>query len=426
MGLHIVACCLSLIFVADFYAYLKLIMFDTTRLYGAIMMVAPFAAASALFVFARFSFGYFVGFYLYTMVLGYLWLAEFSLFRYDHLLCAISAFSCASAFLAPALFLTSPIKRRLVLSEPALDRLLSFILVLGTAVVITGATYNFRFVGLAEMYSARSELDLPAFMRYAIGITPNALLPFAFACFVTRRNHRRAAAALLLMLLCYPIALTKLTFLAPFWLLLLTLLSRFNPRIAVVLSLFLPLSTGLALSALYKSGAISYQHFIGWFGSINFRMIAFPSAAIDVYNDFFSRHDYTYFCQISFLKPFVQCPYSDPLSIVMAKNYQLGNLNASLFATEGIASVGPLLAPFAVLACGFVVALGNRLSAGLPPSFVLLSGGVFPQLLLNVPLTTTLLTNGAALLFLLWYVTPRTMFEHGAGSSLELESTNNY
>jgi hypothetical protein len=414
--LHIVGCCLSLIYVAEFYAYLKLVMFDTARLRAAIMIVAPFAAASALFVFARFSFGYFVGFYLYTMVLGYLWLAEFSLFRYDHVLSAISAFSCALAFLAPALFLTSPIKQRLVLSERALDRLLSFILVVGTAVVATGALYNFRFVGLAEMYSLRGDLDLPVFMKYAVGITPSALLPFAFACFVARRNHRRAAAALLLMLLFYPIALTKLTLLAPFWLLLLALLSRLDARISVVLSLLLPLSAGLALIPLYRSGAVSYQPFIEYFGSINFRMIAFPSAALDVYNDFFSRHDYTYFCQISFLKPFVQCPYSDPLSIVMSKNYPLGNLNASLFATEGIASVGPLLAPLAVLACGFVIAMANRLSAGLPASFVLLSGGVFPQWLLNVPLTTTLLTNGAALLFLLWYVTPRTMFEQARAS----------
>jgi hypothetical protein len=31
-----------------------------------------------------------------------------------------------------------------------------------------------------------------------------------------------------------------------------------------------------------------------------------------------------------------------------------------------------------------------------------------------VPLTTALLTHGAAIMFLLWYVTPRAMFEHNA------------
>jgi hypothetical protein len=58
-----------------------------------------------------------------------------------------------------------------------------------------------------------------------------------------------------------------------------------------------------------------------------------------------------------------------------------------------------------------VISIANRLCSGLPPRFILLSGGVLVQVFLNVPLTTTLLSNGAALLFLLWYVTPRAIFE---------------
>ena len=95
----------------------------------------------------------------------------------------------------------------------------------------------------------------------------------------------------------------------------------------------------------------------------------------------------------------------------------MGNFNASLFATEGIASVGLALAPFTALACGLVIALGNRLSAGLKPRFILISGAALPQVLLNVPLTIALLTNGAAFLFLLWYVTPRSIFDTGGGSN---------
>jgi hypothetical protein len=54
-----------------------------------------------------------------------------------------------------------------------------------------------------------------------------------------------------------------------------------------------------------------------------------------------------------------------------------------------------------------VIAVSNRLSSSLPPRFVMLSGGVLPHIFLNVPFSTTLLSNGAAVLFLLWYVTPR-------------------
>jgi hypothetical protein len=120
------------------------------------------------------------------------------------------------------------------------------------------------------------------------------------------------------------------------------------------------------------------------------------------------------------LKQLMTCPYADQLSIIMDRAYHVGNMNASMFATEGIASVGPALAPISMFVCGLVIALANRLSSGLPPRFILVSGAIIPQVLLNVPLTVTLLTHGAALLFLLWYVTPRGMFEKAAGEPITL------
>ena len=297
--------------------------------------------------------------------------------------------------------------------------MLSLILILAAAVIASGAFHNFRLVGFADIDVLRNEFEFPGWLRYAIGATSNALLPFAFACFVARGNRWRAAAVLLLLLLFYPITLSKLALLAPLWLLFLAALSRFfEVRIAVVLSLSLPALAGVILMLLYKSELLSHEQIRHFFGAFNFRMIAFPSIALDVYNDFFSTHTVTYFCQIVFLKPFVSCPYHEFLSVMMARTYRLGNLNASLFATEGIASVGPVLAPLAALACGLVISLANRLSAGLPPGFILVSGGILTQVFLNVPLTTTLLSNGAALLFLLWYVTPRTMFEPKADTPL--------
>jgi hypothetical protein len=141
---------------------------------------------------------------------------------------------------------------------------------------------------------------------------------------------------------------------------------------------------------------------------------------MDIYNDFFSRHDLTYFCQISVLKRIIYCPYQDQLATVMQNAYKFGDFNASLFATEGIASVGAWLAPVNVCLARLVIALGNRLSAGLPASFVLTSGAILPQALLNIPLTTILITHGAGLLFLLWYVTPRNLFEPIVAAQTEI------
>jgi len=415
LGLHIVVCCLSLIQVARFYPKPQIVLFDTVHLSAAVANVVLFATVSVLFILARFSFGYFLGFYFYTMILGYIWLVEFSKLHYDHTTAAISAVASAIAFLVPALFITSPVRQRFVPSARTFDRLLSLILILAAVTVAVGSLYNFRLVGLGEIYDFRAEIAFPAWLRYSIGATSSALLPFAFACFAMHGNRWRAAAALLLLLSLYPLTLTKLTLFAPFWLLFLAALSSLlKPRTAVLLSLLLPMLAGVLLTVPVAAGAFAYDRIMNVFGAINFRMVAYPSVALDVYNDFFSRHEYTHFCQIQLLKPFMSCPYNEYLSVVMAKAYDLGNLNASLFATEGVASVGPILAPLAALACGLVISLGNRLSAGLPARFILLSAGLFPQVLLNVPLATTLLTNGAALLFLLWYVTPRAMFEKAA------------
>lgn len=380
------------------------IFYDPARLPVAAAVVAAYGLVGVIFLVARFSFGYLVGFYLYSMILGYLWINCFSDFNYDHGLAGWSAAFSAAAFLVPATLIVSPVGRAYKLPVRTFEHLLTLILLLSLATIITGAIHNFRIVAIEDIYRYRDKLDFPAGLRYAIGITTTTLLPFAFACFVARGNIWRAGAVLVLSLLFYPVTLTKFAIFTPVWLVFVAILAKyFRPRTAVVLSLLLPMLAGL-LTAIFKVLPTLFY-------TVNFRMMIIPSNAFDIYNDFFSRHELTYFCQIGFLKPFVPCAYDEPLSIVMNRTYELGYLNASLFATEGVASVGPMLAPIAAFGCGLVIAFGNRLSADLPPNFVLISSAILPQVFLNVPLSTTLLTHGAGLLFLLWYVMPRAMFE---------------
>jgi hypothetical protein len=419
---HIVVCCVSLIHVANskhanlpdpWSAYF---IYDPARLAGATVVIAAFALVAVFFIFSNFSFGYFAGFYLYTMVLGYLWLSRFTDLDYDHRLAGFSAAASMIAFLLPALLISSPFRQMITLSESTFERLLTFILVLAAATIAIGAFYNFRVVALSNIYDFRDQLYSPAPVRYLLGITSSALLPFSFACFVARGQRWKAGAALVLLLLYYPITLSKLAFFAPLWLVFIAAVtSVFSARIGVILSLFAPLLAGTMLAVFFNGQPAIY------FDTVNFRMFAVPSGAFDLYNDFFSKHDLTAFCQVSFLKPVMSCPYQEQLSLVMKRAYGLGNMNASLFATEGIASVGPWVAPGAVLVCGFAVSVGNRASAGLPPGFVLVSAAILPHALLNVPLTTVLLTHGAGVLFLLWYVTPRAMFEANRGSLREVQ-----
>ena len=158
--------------------------------------------------------------------------------------------------------------------------MLSLILILAAATIAAGASTLSGWSASPTFTAFAASLEFPAWLRYAIGVTSNALLPFAFACFAARGDRWRAAAVLPLLLLFYPITLGKLALFAPVWLLFLLLLSSFlEARTAVVLSLFLPISAGVILVALLKSEVLSYQQVIYYFGTVNFRMIAFPSIA---------------------------------------------------------------------------------------------------------------------------------------------------
>src|SRR5579871_1510788 len=90
--LHILICCASLFYVMYYYSYLlQTTDIDERRLCAALLNAAAFALISVIFVGARFSFGYILGFYFYTIVLGYLWLVEFSQHQYEQTLATISA-----------------------------------------------------------------------------------------------------------------------------------------------------------------------------------------------------------------------------------------------------------------------------------------------------------------------------------------------
>jgi hypothetical protein len=75
VAFHSVICCVSLALVSDYQAYLP---YNPDRMLYAAAVAAAFSSISLLFVLARFSFGYFVDFYFYTMILGFLWIDVFS------------------------------------------------------------------------------------------------------------------------------------------------------------------------------------------------------------------------------------------------------------------------------------------------------------------------------------------------------------
>lgn len=369
-------------------------------------VAVPAFAAFGVYVLRRepFSFGYVCSVYFFCIVLGYLWINPFSKLHYDHQAALVSAFLSGIALLVVmSCRVRIPSVR---LSPTVADRMPYVLLVIGAVTVTAALRYQFHVVGLADIYSFRDSIDFPTPLRYANGMVQSALLPFAFACFVERRRTVPAIAVLVLMAAFYPATLTKFAAFAPLWLLFLLTLQRFSkPENAVILSVLLPLLAGLVTLPV-EAGM--HHEVYRVFGLINFRMFGITSISMEVYNDFFFKHDPTHFCQIGFVRSLIGCPYDPQLGVELAKAYKIGNFNASLLSTEGIASVGTKWAPLTVLASGMILTVGSAMASHLPPRFVLLSSAIAVQEIINVPLSTALLSHGAALLFLLWWLTPKT------------------
>jgi hypothetical protein len=403
MLLYLVLLCISLIAVSGDVSPAYHIGYNRQFVVAASISVAALGCFFQLFSIARFSFGYVVSFYMLSIVAGYLWLSYFTPLEYDHEGARWSAAVSFAAFLIPAIIITKPvISKWWTLTVAQMDVLATCLLMACVLVLAYGAQFGFHTVGFIDGEALRAQLSYPTWMNYAIPISTSALLPFSFAWFVLRKRFVFASIVIIVAMAFYPITINKTTLIAPFWLLSLALMLAFlRARTVVMLSLLCPLVLGFLAKLIDPSSPELV------FRLINFRMLAIPSSGLDHYYHFFAAHPVTNFCQISIVGKLFSCSLPEPLAVTMAKEYAVGNYNASFFATEGIASVGIYLAPIAAFLCGLVISVGNLASAGLRPQFIFLSSCILAQTLIDTPLSITMLTHGGIATFMLWLVTPR-------------------
>jgi len=177
-----------------------------------------FHSSPSLFVFADFS-CYFVGFHLYTVIVGYLWLNCFSEFGYNHYLAGLSAATSAIAFLLPALFIRGPLRRPGPSPLRLCNRSVNFILLLAVRNPAVGANYNFRLVGVGDIYSFRDTLNVSANSELSDGDPVRRIVAVRLRLLHRRKKSTGVPAPVLFLLACfYPITLSKLALFTPAWL----------------------------------------------------------------------------------------------------------------------------------------------------------------------------------------------------------------
>jgi hypothetical protein len=318
---------LLLVFFSAFFAAWAIVShmavsFHVSLFYGRGGAVAPIFLLTLLisipFLFVKFSFGYFVGFYLFVMMSGYFWVNRFGMLGYDRTAGLASAAASIILFLIPVLLLTIPAKRPFSLPHRALDAIPVCVLGLSAFVLVAGAFEGFRFVSLADMYKHREEISHSRAVNYAIGILDGALLPFAFACALSRKRWLVLALLCGAALLLYATAFTKLSLLVPFYLIFIAALTGFfEARSVVIISLLVPLTVGLI------ARAFDTEITNAVFGFVLLRLVAIPSISLEHYYVFFADHPVTHFCQITLIRRLVDCPYPE-LGVALSNWFGLG------------------------------------------------------------------------------------------------------
>ena len=178
------------------------------------------------------------------------------------------------------------------------------------------------------------------------------------------RPYWRGAAVLVLLLFLYPITLSKLTLLTPHGLSPCGCLQAFSCQID---------RHSVAAGAAARGGIVDRRGRTEG-GTVFFRrQLPDHGGSLGrhgrLQSTYFSTHDLTYFCQIWILKPIMHCPYQDQLSVVMEKGLRPRQLSTRhCLRPKASPRWDRYLRRFRVFLCGLVIALGNRVSAGIAGS----------------------------------------------------------
>ena len=110
----------------------------------------------------------------------------------------------------------------------------------------SGHPQRIRIVAPGEKYNYRDTLQQSRIIGYALGNCTGALIPFAFACFVARRQWFALSLLGGLSLLFYTVTITKFSLALPFYLGFIAILaSRYEARSVVILLLLIPIVVAL-------------------------------------------------------------------------------------------------------------------------------------------------------------------------------------
>lgn len=288
---------------------------------------------------------------------------------------------------------------------------MAVLMVISLSLLVWTYRDHMRFVGFDDVYDLRfetNELDTGPLVDYFVSWLSYCFLPYYLARGIIDKRMRDVLLAITAALLIYMSTGAKAMILMPPIMLIMHGLLNARERL-------LPMLLAVLTAALLFVTEFLPDDGIGFWVKFVFllRTMCAGGWANFVYYDYFTQNGLTYYSHIGVVNnltgayPYGKYSLGQTIGIEYSGS-ELANYNANFWASDGFAALGLVGIPVvtvAVLAMFYII---NRISSRYSAHFVALWLSGFWLGLLNLPLTTALVSAGGALtLMLLWFTAQR-------------------
>uniref|UniRef100_UPI001E64FA9C hypothetical protein n=1 Tax=Xenorhabdus sp. PB30.3 TaxID=2788941 RepID=UPI001E64FA9C len=281
-------------------------------------------------------------------------------------------------------------------------KIIIFILTVAGVIILIFDNYNhMRFVSFYDVYTLRFESrdsSSGGISGYLIMWLSICFIPYYTTIGLLEKNRISLFFSFLLSLLVYMANGSKSTLLMPFVIIMMNLL--INKKGDFIIKLLMIMNIIIVFLMFIN---IPYNEMIR---AIFFmRTLATPGWTLTTYYEYFLEHGLTFYTHIGFINFFSDSyPYGKYSLGQMIGKYYSGsydaNFNANFWASDGIAALGPWGIPLITMFVLPTIWIINQVSYKINPKFTALWLTGFWFTLMNVSLTTSLLSGGGLLVIM--------------------------
>lgn len=285
-----------------------------------------------------------------------------------------------------------------------LSMILFFLTMASMAILVVNYHQHMRLVSFEDVYDLRfetNEIVQSTFEGYLLSWLSYCFLPFYFTRGVLQKSFADIGLSVFGCILIYMATGSKAAILMPVIIFSLYLLIGSGKNFMLRLLIVMAIAVFLAVELIPNEGVLMWGKSI-----LMLRILGTGGWSIVTYYDYFSTNGFTYYTHIGPINALINAyPYGEySLGQTIGLHYSGSadaNFNANFWASDGFAALGILGIPVVTVFMSLMLYVLNRVASAYSTRFVALWLTGFWLAILNVPLTTALLSGGGGLVMLL-------------------------